>query len=75
MKAERARLIAEGIDPAFLGDIAKPEQIVLSPAQKRQDNRNNLLSDLLADNGYQTVTNRVGAIFRGFASSFAKNAT
>ena len=34
---------------------------------------NNLLNDLLADNGYQTVTNRVGGnISSGFASSFAR---
>ncbi|MBF0906110.1 MAG: DUF1727 domain-containing protein, partial [Atopobium sp.] len=68
--------IAEGIDPAFLGDIAKPEQIVFITGTNGKTTTNNLLNDLLADNGYQTVTNRVGGnISSGFASSFAKNAT
>lgn len=68
--------IAEGIDPAFLGDIAKPDQIVFITGTNGKTTTNNLLNDLLADNGYQTVTNRVGGnISSGFASSFAKNAT
>ena len=68
--------IAEAIDPAFLGDIAKPDQVVFISGTNGKTTTNNLLNDLLADNGYHTVTNRVGGnISSGFASSFARNAT
>lgn len=68
--------IAEAIDPAFLGDIAKPDQIVFISGTNGKTTTNNLLNDLLADNGYHTVTNRVGGnISSGFASSFARNTT
>ena len=68
--------IAEAIDPAFLGDIAKPDQVIFISGTNGKTTTNNLLNDLLADNGYHTVTNRVGGnISSGFASSFARNAT
>jgi len=38
--------IAEGIDPAFLGDIAKPEQIVFITGTNGKTTTNNLLNDL-----------------------------
>ncbi len=48
-------------DPAFLGDIPlNGNGYRLSPGTSDRPATNNLLNDLLADNGYQTVTNRVG---------------
>ncbi len=43
------------------GTSLSQEQIVfILPAQTAKTTTNNLLNDLHADNGYQTVTNRVG---------------
>lgn len=67
--------LAETIDPAFLGDVAKPSRMIFLSGTNGKTTTNNLLNDLLEDNGYKTVSNRAGGnISSGFASSFARNA-
>ena len=69
-------VIAEKIDPAFLAHIGKPEHVVFVTGTNGKTTTANLLDDLLADNGYDLVTNRAGSnTINGIESSLIKNAT
>ncbi len=67
--------IAETIDPDFLAHIDKPERIVFVTGTNGKTTTSNLLDDLLADNGFEPVTNRAGGnVANGIESSLIKNA-
>ena len=67
--------IAEKIDPAFLAHMDKPERIVFVTGTNGKTTTSNLLDDLLADNGFDPVTNRAGGnVKAGVESSLIKNA-
>lgn len=69
-------VIAEKFDPAFLGHIEKPAHIVFVSGTNGKTTTNNLLNDLLADNGIDLIDNRAGGNIRtGIESTFVKNAT
>lgn len=68
-------VIAEKIDPSFIRDIEKPERIVFVSGTNGKTTTNNLLNDLLADNGFKLIDNRAGGnILTGIESTFIKNA-
>ncbi|RVU97089.1 DUF1727 domain-containing protein [Coriobacteriales bacterium OH1046] len=68
-------VIAERIDPAFLAHIGKPDRIVFVTGTNGKTTTANLLDDLLADNGFDLVTNRAGSnTINGIESSLIKNA-
>ena len=67
--------IAERIDPDFLAHVDKPEHIVFVTGTNGKTTTTNLLDDLLADNGFDLVTNRAGGnVANGVESSLIKNA-
>lgn len=69
-------VIAEAIDPSFIGHIDKPEHIVFVSGTNGKTTTNNLLNDLLADNGVGLIDNRAGGnILTGIESTFVKNAS
>ena len=68
-------VIAEKIDPDFLAHIGKPGRIVFVTGTNGKTTTTNLLDDLLADNGFDLVTNRAGSnTINGIESSLIKNA-
>lgn len=68
-------VIAEKIDPAFLAHIDKPGRIIFVTGTNGKTTTTNLLDDLLADNGFDLVTNRAGSnTINGIESSLIKNA-
>ena len=68
-------VIAEAIDPSFIDHIDKPEHIVFVSGTNGKTTTNNLLNDLLADNGVGLIDNRAGGnILTGIESTFVKNA-
>ncbi len=69
-------VIAEAIDPAFIEHIDKPRHIVFVSGTNGKTTTNNLLNDLLIDNGVSLVNNRAGGnILNGVESTFIKNAS
>ena len=68
-------VIAEKLDPAFITHIDKPERIVFVSGTNGKTTTNNLLNDLLRDNGVDLVDNRAGGnILTGVESTLVKNA-
>lgn len=68
-------VIAEKLDPAFITHIDKPERIVFVSGTNGKTTTNNLLNDLLRDNGVDLVDNRAGGnILTGVESTLLKNA-
>lgn len=67
-------VIAEAIDPAFIEHIDKPAHIVFVSGTNGKTTTNNLLNDLLRDNGIDLVDNRAGGnILTGVESTLVKN--
>ncbi|WP_234346287.1 MurT ligase domain-containing protein [Collinsella provencensis] len=67
--------LAEAIDPDFMAHIDKPEHVVFVSGTNGKTTTNNLLNDLLVDNGFELVDNRAGGnIANGIESTFIKNA-
>ncbi len=67
--------IADKIDPQFLAHIEKPKRIVFVSGTNGKTTTNNLLCDLLRDNGIEMVDNRAGGNIRnGVESTLIKNA-
>lgn len=68
--------LAEAIDPDFMAHIDKPEHVVFVSGTNGKTTTNNLLNDLLVDNGFKLVDNRAGGnIANGIESTFVKNAS
>ena len=68
-------VIAEKIDPAFISHIDKPARIVFVSGTNGKTTTNNLLNDLLSDNGIKLIDNRAGGnILTGVESTLVKNA-
>ena len=69
-------VIAEKIDPNILGDVPRPKTVVCVSGTNGKTTTNNLLNDLLADNGYEIVNNRAGGnVANGIQSTLIRNAT
>ena len=69
-------VIAERIDPVFLAHIEKPRRIVFVSGTNGKTTTNNLLNDLLTDNGVRHVDNRAGGnVIAGVESTLIKNAS
>lgn len=69
-------VIAEKIDPSILGDVPRPKTVVCVSGTNGKTTTNNLLNDLLADNGYDVVNNRAGGnVANGIQSTLIRNAT
>lgn len=69
-------VIAERIDPSFLADVDKPAHVVFVSGTNGKTTTNNLLCDLLRDNGIEMIDNRAGGNVRnGVESTLIKNAT
>ncbi len=67
--------IADKLDPQFLAHIDKPKHIVFVSGTNGKTTTNNLLCDLLRDNGIEMVDNRAGGNIRnGVESTLIKNA-
>ena len=69
-------VVAETIDPRFFGRVARPARIVFISGTNGKTTTNNLLNDLLSDNGWDVITNPAGGnVWTGIESQFLRNAT
>ena len=67
--------IADKLDPQFLTHIEKPQRVIFVSGTNGKTTTNNLLCDLLRDNGVEMVDNRAGGNIRnGVESTLIKNA-
>lgn len=67
-------VVAETIDPKFFGRVDRPEHIVFVSGTNGKTTTNNLLNDLLDDNGWDVITNRAGGNdWTGIETQFLSN--
>lgn len=67
-------VVAETIDPKFFGRVDRPEHIVFVSGTNGKTTTNNLLNDLLDDNGWDVITNRAGGnVWTGIETQFLSN--